>query len=296
MPLEYCDDDGSSVFRNRLSSRIENKEGKPIRMKHEVKNCTDIFSVICDIYHNKDKTLTFEKVVEAVHKAFKSNTNPPRTFELVIAPDVLAAIPHASDILVQNEFNFKTRFAELVTFKEKHGNCNVPTYGEDKVLGTWLSNMRTTYKKKKAGDNDTSGRILTMEQIAKLEELGVKWSLVATFEERFEELRAFKYKHRRCPKETDEGHKQLYEWLCTTRYAYKLIDTGKSSTTILSDGQMKLFATIGLVASFEEKLEELRAFKDKHKRLLDLPFFPVKISWLVKECGKCMECCISSDQ
>jgi hypothetical protein len=52
---------------------LKAKEGKPIRMKHEVKNCTGVFSVICDIYHNNDKTLTFKVVVGNVHKVFASN-------------------------------------------------------------------------------------------------------------------------------------------------------------------------------------------------------------------------------
>eukprot|EP00979_Chaetoceros_neogracilis_P009430 scaffold2153_cov271-Chaetoceros_neogracile.AAC.1 len=241
-------------------------KGNPIRMKHEVKNCTGVFSVICDIYQNKDKTLTFEEVVGAVRKAFKSNAHPKRTFELVIDQAVLATIPFAADILAQNEIIFKKWFAKLETFKEKHGSCNVSTVtGEDNKLGVWLANTRHTYKKKKEGDDDSNRRILTDDQIAKLVKLGVVWSLGATrrtFEEHFEELKAFNDVHGRCPTEKDEGHENLYVWLCNTRAAYK---KGKSSKSKLSDGQRKLFATIGLVTSFEEKfaenLELLKAFK-----------------------------------
>jgi len=238
-------------------------KGNPIHMKHEVKNCTGVFSVICDIYQNKEKTLTFEEVVGAVRKAFKSNAHPKRTFELVIDKAVLATIPFAADILTQNKIIFKKWFAELSAYKEKHGDCNVSTVtGEDNVLGQWLSNIRRTYKKKEAGDDDSNRRILTDDQIAKLGKLGVVWSLDATFEERFEELRAFKNEHGCFPTKTDEGHRQLYSWLCSARIAYK---KGKSSTRKLSDGQRKLFATIGLALSFEEKfaenLELLRAFK-----------------------------------
>eukprot|EP00979_Chaetoceros_neogracilis_P013021 scaffold3636_cov228-Chaetoceros_neogracile.AAC.1 len=242
-------------------------KGNPIRMKHEVKNCTGVFSVICDIYQNKEKTLTFEEVVGAVRKAFKSNANPKRTFELVIDQAVLATIPFAADILAQNKIIFKKWFAELVAYEGKHGNCNVSaSTGEDKALGKWLSNTRQTYKKKRAGDDDTGGSILTEDQIAKLGKLGVEWSLEATFEEHFEELRAFNHEHGCCPKESDKGHEQLYVWLCNTRIAYK---KGKSSKRKLSDEQRKQFAKIGLVTSFEEKFAEnlklLRAFKAKHK-------------------------------
>jgi hypothetical protein len=236
-------------------------------MKHEVKNCTGVFSVICDIYQNKDKTLTFEDVVGAVRKAFKSNAHPKRTFELVIDQAVLATIPFAADILAQNVIIFEKWFAELVAYEGKHGNCNVSTVtGEDNKLGVWLAATRQTYKKKRAGDDDTRGSILTEDQIVQLEALGVQWSLQATFEEHFEELRAFNNERGRCPIDADEGHEQLYEWLNNTRAAYK---KGKSSKRKLSDGQRKLFATIGLALSFEEKfaenLELLRAFKGKHK-------------------------------
>jgi len=241
----------------------ESTKGNPIRMKHEVKNCTGVFSVICDIYQNKEKTLTFEEVVGAVRKAFKSNAHPKRTFELVIDKAVLATIPFAADILAQNKIIFKKWFAELSAYKEKHGDCNVSTVtGEDNVLGQWLSHARVTYKKKKTGDDDAHGYILTDDQIVQLEALGVQWSLQATFEEHFEELRAFNNERGRFPIDADEGHEQLYEWLNNTRAAYK---KGKSSKRKLSDGQRKLFATIGLALSFEEKfaenLELLRAFK-----------------------------------
>ena len=135
------------------------------------------------------------------------------------------------------------------------------------MLGRWLNHARVTYRKKKEGDEDAHGRILTDDQIKRLEELGVVWrlkSLKTTFEERLKELRAFKGKHHRFPSRTDVGYTPLYTWLINTRVAYKKIDTDKSSNIILSE-QMKQFAKIGLVSSFEEKLEELRAFKAKHK-------------------------------
>jgi hypothetical protein len=209
--------------------------------------------------------LTFKEVVGEVRKVLKSNMNihPPRPFDLVINEAELDAKSFAPDILEKNKKKFNTRYAELVAYEGKHGNCNVSAVtGEDKALGKWLSNTRQTYKKKEAGDDDSDRRILTEDQIAKLGKFGVVWSLEATFEEHFEELRAFKAENNeRCPTEKDEGHRQLYVWLCNTRVAYK---KGKSSKSKLSDEQRKLFATIGLVTSFEEKLEELRAFKGKH--------------------------------
>ena len=257
----------SVMMMDRQCSGIESlpfftaEDGTPIHLHHEVVKCKGVFSVLCDIRIDKNKDLTFKDVVGEVRKVLKSNMNinPPKPFNLVIDRAALDAKSFAPDTLEKNEKKFKMRFAELAAYKEKRGNCNVSTTGEeDEVLGRWLNHARVTYKKKQAGDDDAHGSILTEDQITKLGKLGVEWSLEATFEEHFEELKAFHDVHGCCPKESDEGHEQLYVWLNNTRMAYK---KGKSSKRKLSDEQRKQFATIGLVTSFEEKLEKLRAFK-----------------------------------
>jgi len=262
----------SVMMMDRQCSGIESlpfftaEDGTPIHLHHEVVKCKGVFSVLCDIRIDKNKDLTFKDVVGEVRKVLKSNMNinPPKPFNLVIDRAALDAKSFAPDTLEKNEKKFKMRFAELSAYKEKYGDCNVSTVtGEDNVLGQWLSHARVTYKKKKTGDDDAHGYILTDDQIVQLEALGVQWSLQATFEEHFEELRAFNDEHGRCPSiDADEGHRQLYVWLCNTRVAYK---DGKSSKRKLSDGQRKLFATIGLALSFEEQFAEnldlLRAFK-----------------------------------
>jgi hypothetical protein len=262
------------MMMDRQCSGIESlpffttEDDTPIHLHHEVVKCKGVFSVLCDIRIDKNKDLTFKEVVGEVRKVLESNIHPPRPFDLVISRAALKAKSFAPDTLEKNKNKFNTRYAELVTYKEKHGNCNVPrrTGKEDRVLGTWLSEKRRTYKMKKEGDEDAHVRILTDDQIERLEKLGVRWRLQcleATFEERLKELREFNDKHHRCPTGNDVGYTPLYTWLNNTRAAYKKIDTDKSSNIILSE-QMKQFAKIGLVSSFEEKLEELVAFKDKH--------------------------------
>jgi hypothetical protein len=230
------------MMMDRLCSGIDSlpdiftAEGEPLHLHHAVKNCRNVVTFIRDIFNNKDKDLSFKMVTEEIKKAFASNTNSARTFELVIAPAVLQAMPKANEI---SETIFKKWFAELVAYKGKHGNCNVKTSGKDRALGLWVRRLRSTYKKKEAR--------LTEDRIAQLEELGFKWS-GTTFEERLAELRAFKDKHdERCPKENDGAeHKQLYQWLTSTRKAYKRINEGKSSKSKLSKLQMKQFAKHGL--------------------------------------------------
>jgi len=64
---------------------------------------------------------------------------------------------------------WEERFQELVEYKQKYGNCNVPAkYKENPSLGTWVNNIRNRAYKR---------NILTKEQIGKLNELGFVWKL-----------------------------------------------------------------------------------------------------------------------
>lgn len=63
--------------------------------------------------------------------------------------------------------NWDDRFADLIAYRSRHGDCNVPRrYDEDSQLGTWVSNQRSNRKRGK----------LTPEQESKLESIGFVWS------------------------------------------------------------------------------------------------------------------------
>ena len=64
--------------------------------------------------------------------------------------------------------------AELLAYRQQHGNCNVPKrYTENIALGNWINYQRREYKKYKRG----SKSYMTEERIAKLEKVGFAWSL-----------------------------------------------------------------------------------------------------------------------
>ena len=64
--------------------------------------------------------------------------------------------------------------AELLAYRQQHGNCNVPLkYEKNTSLGVWVSNQRQQYKKYQKGGKSS----LTEERIAKLEKVGFAWSL-----------------------------------------------------------------------------------------------------------------------
>ena len=64
--------------------------------------------------------------------------------------------------------------AELLDYRQHHGNCNVPDmYAENKSLGFWVRTQRQEYKKYQKGGKS----YMTVERIAKLEKVGFAWSL-----------------------------------------------------------------------------------------------------------------------
>jgi len=71
--------------------------------------------------------------------------------------------------------SFDEGYAELMSYKEKNGHCNVPRKksGEYQSLGQWCSNLRTSYKK--IQKRQTSYHKLTEEHIKQLDDAGFKW-------------------------------------------------------------------------------------------------------------------------
>lgn len=57
-------------------------------------------------------------------------------------------------------------FAELVAYKQTHGDCNVPRYWNDNpFLGNWCHTQRRTYKSNKLSPN----------RFKRLDEIGFVW-------------------------------------------------------------------------------------------------------------------------
>ena len=65
-----------------------------------------------------------------------------------------------------SEANWQAMYDDLIAFKEKNGDCNVPqNYPENKQLGLWCSTQRTAKKKGQ----------LSNEKIKALEGVGFVW-------------------------------------------------------------------------------------------------------------------------
>ena len=106
------------------------------------------------------------------------------------------------------------RVAELVEFKKKRGDCNVPSrFHDNPTLGMWMSIVRRSYKK----------GTLTRDKIQQLEKLGFIWNPHdVLWNRRVTELLEFKEKHEHCnvPRGFNDNH-PLANWVNTVRKLYK---------------------------------------------------------------------------
>ena len=101
-------------------------------------------------------------------------------------------------------------FDQLVAYKAKHGDCNVPRgYGPDPQLGTWVQNQRQIRRKGK----------LSQQQFDRLDALGFIWDpRKARWHEMLERLVAYKAGHGDCNvPQCYEPDPQLGSWVHNQR-------------------------------------------------------------------------------
>ena len=106
---------------------------------------------------------------------------------------------------------WETRFDELVQYKAKHGDCDVPT--KQGKLGCWVCTQRGAYREDK----------LVQDRIDRLNSIGFKWDMkdgwaIVRWETRFNELVKYKAKHGDCDVPRSQG--QLGTWVHSQRTAY----------------------------------------------------------------------------
>ena len=81
--------------------------------------------------------------------------------------------------------SWNQRLQDLMEYKDKHGNCLVPSrYLPNPELGVWVGTQRTQYrlfqKAKESGQPLTGATAMNEERIRQLEELGFVWALRGT--------------------------------------------------------------------------------------------------------------------
>jgi hypothetical protein len=106
------------------------------------------------------------------------------------------------------------KYNALVQYKRKYGDCNVSSKDkEHHKLGTWVGDLRTSFKKGTLSD----------ARISKLNEIGFTWhGIDAKWNMRYSELMKYirEFGHCNVPQKYD-ANPQLGEWVITQRKTFK---------------------------------------------------------------------------
>jgi hypothetical protein len=135
-----------------------------------------------------------------------------------------------------------------MAFKAKHGHCYVPRTGVLVSLGSWCSVLRSSYKNIQ---NNQMPRIqLSDGQIQRLNDAGFKLSPVQApptnvpreilvFDNRFNNLMAFKAKHGHCYVPRTGEYVSLGSWCSEVRASYINIQNNQPPRMKLSNEQIQ---------------------------------------------------------
>ncbi len=177
--------------------------------------------------------------------------------------------------------SFQERLEKLQAFKDKFGHCNVPrVYDEDMSLGRWCHIMRQSYRQIKEKTNPSYK--LSESEIESLEKLGFKWRVAnyernkfkkATFEERLDQLIAYKAKYGNL--QVSAKLDRSLNLFCANIRAVRRHPDRLNQICRLSEEKIKALDDIGFdwnpsrhpVRSFEERIQQLKAYKQEHGTL-----------------------------
>jgi len=172
---------------------------------------------------------------------------------------------HALDKLgfVWHQYNatWTDRYRELVEFRNKEGHTVVPTSNNN--LGIWVGTQRKQYRLMQQGKPSH----MTVERVEMLNDIGFVWH-VNTWNERFEELKAFKEATGHFLVPTDYHNKQLRPWITTQRSHYRFMQEGKPSQ--LTEERIQQLERIGFPwktredwqTRYQELLQYINEFGD----------------------------------
>jgi len=172
---------------------------------------------------------------------------------------------------------FQDRLEQIKTFNEEHGHFRV-TAKDDRALSLFCSDVRSAHR-------PGSKKTLTPERTKALDDIGFEWNPPKTvqptsFEDRIEQLKAFKEKHGHV-RVTERFDKKLASYCNNLRQARRKPEAGVMN---ISEDRIKSLDEIGFewnivnrsgpkgeTKSFVERVEQLKAYKEKFGNLRVAP-------------------------
>jgi len=149
------------------------------------------------------------------------------------------------------KYTFDERFKDLMFFKEEFGHCNVPRTNSRNnnhlSLGCWCRHIRQSYKAIKKGGKPSNK--LSKADIQRLENAGFEWNLCKKFDDRFNDLMAFKAEFGHCNvpaiRSRNNEHLSLGCWCNYMRRSYKAIKKGGMPRSKLSKADIRRLEKAG---------------------------------------------------
>jgi hypothetical protein len=165
--------------------------------------------------------------------------------------------------------SFAEGMSQLKEFKNKYGHVNLPkSYTENQSLVNWCQELRSNYRLKSLGIINDTG--LTESQVLQLHDIGFHFTVNTTkFEERIDQLIEFskKFGHVNVPSKYP-ANPSLARWCSSIRNDYKSKKKCGEMKNNLTDERIKELEALGfqwsLRVSFQERLQQLRQFKEKY--------------------------------
>ena len=146
------------------------------------------------------------------------------------------------------------RYGELIKYKERFGDCNVPTkWTNNMQLGSWVNTQRQYYYSKRLSD----------ERFKRLEYIGFIWDkLEYDWQEMFDALKEYKENHGHCNVPQNWAKTpRLADWTLQQRLLYR---EGR-----LRANKYKCLEQLGFIFDlhelyWEEMFDNLKKYKEEH--------------------------------
>lgn len=223
--------------------------------KTEWEDIVDVLAALRDHDCRLEEIIQRQQVALGKGEVFDSRVFTERVHVIGPAVAVDALQRHIGTIVLERlGETWDLRFGELLAFKAREGNCDVPQeYSLNPSLGFWLNVQRRSYSKGS----------LASERVARLEEIGVVWNTFDTaWANQYRALLAFKAQHGHC-----RVPQQCSSDLTLGRWLNKQRSTRRKGK--LEEDRFIALESLGVefepdAAIWEQRFAELAAFKQSY--------------------------------
>jgi Helicase associated domain len=206
-----------------------------------------LFPQDCLVPHGYDIDPSFAEWIHRQRTTYAAMIKEKKPNQMVI--DRMAKLKDMDFNFTVHSDKWTEHWLLLKEYKEKHGNCQVPThYAENPKLGRWTHTQRHQRRLQIKGKKSC----MTKERIELLDQLGFSWEVRpamvqprATWQQRYDELKDFyqTYNHFVIPADT---HPSLHLWSHEQKSRLRNLDvSGKVSSPRMGPDRVAALEELG---------------------------------------------------